>query len=362
MSGRLDLIPSRVFRDRLPHAFVADFIHWYDHTTNEVVFRPRKSPWITHLDCWRLKYNIRARNWRLVKGPHVLVSLSSTSARILSKIVRSIEEAQHIHVVLNTTTGTVDVHLPRLQLGFFVDRNSDAMYSRQFRGMMIDGQQNIGTLTGLTSKLVLKTEQSERTTLIPVPRNFGVPSIRYSQMAKSAHVTVEISKDDATKVYAYNLDEDLGRITDSGDLEAKLLMSYLHALTSSCLPDPLTKVTGTEAALQILQSAAVHSFDLLTHRIVELLEQIAALSTRRSFYPQHEKVMQQVAWHSDLPALSQHPQYRTFVYRIFDHASKMQVFHPGHDVFTVIQEARKRLSSGTSIVGVAGKLKDRWRD
>jgi hypothetical protein len=51
------------------------------------------------------------------------------------------------------------------------------------------------------------------------------------------------------KVYAYNLDEVLGCITDSGDLESKLLMSYLHALTSSCLPDPVTKVTGTEAAL-----------------------------------------------------------------------------------------------------------------
>ena len=349
-SGRLDLIPSRVFRDRLPYAFVVDFIHWFDHTTNELVFRPRQSPWITDLDCWRLKYNTRSKNWRLVKGPNVLVSLNSTSARILSKIIRSIEEAQHIHVVLNTTTETIDVRLPRLQLGFFIDRDSDAMYSRQFRGMVIDSQQNIGTLTGLTSKLVLKNEQSERTILIPVPRKFGVSSIRYAQTSSSAHVTVEISKDDATKVYAYNLDEVLGRITDSGDLETKLWMSYLHALTSSCLPDTLTKVTGTEAALQILQSAAVQSFDLLTHRNVELLEQIAALSTRRSFYPKREKVMQQVIWNNDLPALSQHPQFRTSVYRIFDHASKMQVFYPGHNVFSVIQDARKRLSSGTSIV------------
>lgn len=355
-NGRLDLVPSRVFRDWLPHAFVADFIHWYDHATNEVVFRPRRSPWITDLNCWRLKHDTRTKNWRVVKGPNVLVNLNSTSARILSKIVRSVEEAQHIHVVLNTTTATIDVHLPRLQLDFFIDRNFDAIYSRQFRGMVIDRQQNIGILTGLTSKLVLKREQSERTILIPVPRKFDGSSIRYAQTS-SAHVTVEISKDDATKVYAYNVDEVLGRITDNGDLEAKLLMSYLHALTSSCLPDPLTKVTGTEAALQILQSAAVRSFILLTHRNVELLEQIADLSTRRSFYPKHEKVMQQVLWKNSLPTLSQHPQFRTSVYRIFDHASRMQVFYPAHDVFTVIQDARKRLSSGMSIVDVVGKLK-----
>jgi hypothetical protein len=354
-SGRLDLIPSRVFQDRLPHAFVADFIHWYDHTTNQVVFRPRQSPWITDLDCWRLKHDTRTKDWRLVKGPNVLVSMNSTSSRVLSKIVRSMEEAQHIHVVLNTTTEIVDVHLPRLQLGFFIDRNSGTMYSRQFRGMIIDSQQDIGTLTGLTSKLVLKKEQSERTVLIPVPRKFGVSSIRYTKPSNSAHVTVEISKDDTTKVYAYNLDKVLGRITDSGDLESKLLMSYLHALTSSCLPDPITKVTGTEAALQILQSAAVRSFSLLTRRNVELLEQIAALSTRRAFYPEHEKVMQQVVWNNSLPALSQHPQFRTSVYRIFDYASKMQVFYPGHDIFTVIQDTRKRLSSGMSIVDVVGK-------
>jgi hypothetical protein len=158
-------------------------------------------------------------------------------------------------------------------------------------------------------------------------------------------------------VYAYNLDEVLGRITDSGDLESKLLMSYLHALTSSCLPDPVTKMTSTEAALQILQSAAVRSFSLLTRRNVELLEQIAALSTRRVFYPQHEKVMQQVVWNNSLPTLSQHPQFRTFVYQIFNHASKMQVFYPRHDVFTVIQDTRKRLLSGMSIVDVVGKLK-----
>jgi hypothetical protein len=224
----------------------------------------------------------------------VLVSINSTSSRVLSKIVRSIEEAQHIHIVLNTTTETVDVHLPQLQLGFFINRNSSAMYSRQFRGIVIDSQQNISTLTSLTSKLILKREQSERMILIPVPRKFSVSSIRYAKPSSSAHVTVEISKDNSTKVYTYNLNEVLRRITNSGDLESKLLMSYLHALTSSCLPDPVTKVTSTKAALQILQSAAVQSFSLLTYRNVELLEQIAAFSTRRVFYPRHEKVIQQV--------------------------------------------------------------------
>ncbi|KAJ4371619.1 hypothetical protein N0V83_004839 [Neocucurbitaria cava] len=349
-NSRLDLIPSRVFQDQLPHAFVADSIHWYDHASNEVVFRPRQSPWLADIDCWRLKHDILTKSWILVNGPNVLVSLISTSARNLSKIVLSMEEAQHIHVVLNTTTQTVDVNLPRLQLGFFVERNSDAIFSRQFRGMIIDSQQNIGTLTGLTSKLVLKKSPSERILLIPVPRKFGISSIKYAKTLSNDHITVAISKDDATKVYAYNLDEELGRITDSGNLESKLLISYLHALTSSCLPDALTKVTGTEAALQILQSAAVRSFDLLTYRNVELLERIATLSTTRSFYPAHLQVMQQVSWNKRLPALSQHPQFCVSVDQIFKHAAKMQIFFPANDVFAVIRDAQERLKSGTSIV------------
>ena len=126
--------------------------------------------------------------------------------------------------MLDISTQTVDLSLPRLQLGFYVERGSDAICSRQFREMIIDSQQNIGTLTGLTSKLVLKKAHSERMVLIPVPRKFDISSIKYAKTSSSEHVTVKISGDDATKVYAYNLDEVLGRITDSGDLETRLLI------------------------------------------------------------------------------------------------------------------------------------------
>jgi hypothetical protein len=324
---------------------MTEFIHWYDHTNDEVVFRPRQAPWISGSDCWHLKHDNQTKNWRLVQGRNVLVSLTSTSAETLSTLFQSVEETHHIHVVLNIKTRSVEIDLPRLQLGFFVERNSQTICSRQFRGMLVDSQQSIGTLVGLTSKLVLKG-QSERMILIPVPREFGMSSINYAKSSSSDHVTVKINKDDATKVYAYNLDEDLGRITDSGDLESKLLISYLHAVTSSCLPDPLTKMTGTEAALQILQSAAVRSFSLLTHRNVKLLVQIATLSTKRSFYPIELKEMQQVLWNRKLPALSQHPHFRMLVNQIFDHAASMQVFDPKHDVFAVIRDARKLISSG----------------
>lgn len=363
ISFRLDLVPSRLFRDSLPHAFVADFIHWYDHVNDEVLFRPRTSPWTSGATCWRLQHDDNGGTWRLVNGPHELVSMTSRSARVLANIVRSVEGPQHIHVTLHTSTRVVDIVLPRLQISFFIDAGSCMVRSRQFHGMSIDHEQGIGTLAGLASKLVLRKGQSERMVLIPVPRKFGTTSITYSHPSVTAHVTVEINKNEATKVYAYDIDDVLGRIVDNVDLDAKLLLAYLHAVTSGCLPDPLTGLTGTETALNILASAAVLSFDLLTERNVDLLVQIALLSARRTFYPGHMKVMQEVSWDPVLLSLSQHPHFRTRANQIFDHAAKMQVFYPHHHILAVIHTARKRFSSGESILRMttmSSPISDTW--
>ncbi|KAH8701227.1 hypothetical protein GQ44DRAFT_64496 [Phaeosphaeriaceae sp. PMI808] len=211
--------------------------------------------------------------------------------------------------------------------------------------MIVDIDQNIGSLIGLASKLVLKQGQSQRMILVPVPQKFGRTSIMYAKTSNAHHVTVNVNKEEATKVYAYTIDEVLGRIVDSGDLQSKLLIAYLHAITSTCLPDPLTRMTGTEASLQILQSAAVRSFDLLTPQNVDLLGQIASLSTKRVFYPSHEKVMQKVTWDSALPSLSQHAYFRRYVSDIFDHATKMQLFSPGNGVFRLIANTRRQLDT-----------------
>lgn len=346
-SCRLDLVPSRVFQDRLPYTFVKNYIHWYDHLSDEVIFRPRQSPWTSNDDTWYLKHVARTKSWRLVRGSGVLVALGSASAGILARIFRPLEVPQHIHVLFDITTQTVGVRLPRLRLDFHIDHGCDAILSRQFRGMAIDNQQSIGALIGLTSKLVLKNAQSERMVMIPVPKRFSALSINWAKTSGTGHVTVEINKDDATKVYAYDIDKDLGLITGSGDLETKLLIAYLHAVTSGCHPDPLTKLTGTETALQILESAAVRSFDLLSTRNVELLAQIATLSTRRCFYPTNERVMQQVSWTKGLSSLSQHPNFRICVEQIFDHAASMQIYYPDDEIFVIIRDARQRYSSGT---------------
>jgi hypothetical protein len=330
--GRLDLLPSRFFHDRLPAQFTNEFVHWYDHNTNEVVFRPRNNPWSASEDSWRLKRLKRQKSaWRMVKGNKVLVNTASSSARTVSQVFSPLENPHHVHIILDTNSATVDVELPRLQLDFYLEQHDHRFYSRAYRGMIVDENQHIGTLVGLTSKLVLKhahNVEEQRMLLIPAPHKYCAPNVTYAKVPNVHHVSVGIHKDGPTRVYAYSVDTILGRVLDSGDLQSKLFLCLLHALTSHCLPDPLTGYTGTETALTILQSAAVRSFESLTTENVDLLSRIANLSPLRVFYPLHLKSMQQIDWDGNLPTFSQHPDFRASTQVIIQQGQQMQLFTP----------------------------------
>ena len=266
----------------------------------------------------------------MVNGSSALISITSYTACTLSEVFSHLEEEQHIHIILDRTTRALHIQIPRLQLDFSLARGGNELQSRQYRGMIVDPDQAIGTLVGLTSKLVLRSARliQDRLVLIPVPRIFESRTIAYGKTFDQHHVFVNINKDEAHKVYAYALDTTLGRVLGSGEVQQSLFLALLHALTSHCLPDLMTGYTGTESALNILQSAAVRSFEFLTADNVELLSQIAALSPLRRFYPANLMEMQQVLWEPDLPSLSQHPKFRTCSEDMIRQARTMQLFYP----------------------------------
>ncbi|KAJ4367486.1 hypothetical protein N0V83_007069 [Neocucurbitaria cava] len=353
---RLDLLPSRMFQGQLPHAFVNEFLHWYDHTTDEVVFRSRDSPWSFESEMWRLNHNSNDKTWRLfkpsdIKSSDTVISPTSNTARVLSRLFQGLEEQEHIHIVFENRSQTVSIELPRLQLGFYVGQLGGRIHSRQFRGMILDSDQTIGTLIGLSSKLVLRNERSchERLVLIPVPRAFGKDSVTYTAGKGPNTVHASINKDESTRVYAYSLDKDLGRVMNTGDIQSQLFLCYLHIITSFCLPDPLIKMTGIEAAVSILQSAAIRSFDILGEENVALLTLIAGLSATRMFSSPTEKVMQQVVWDENLSPLSQHTRIRMAAMEILDQAMKMRLFHQDSEVVLDTERLGWRPSSKYSI-------------
>jgi hypothetical protein len=314
------LVPARVFSGALPTALTRDFVHWYKHKSGEVLFAPVSSPWPTGPDNWT--FVKRSAEWEAKKGDAALVNVSSSTAKRITEII-FLEDFLHMHILFREDKQLLEIELPRLQLGFFSHVGSQQVWSCQFRGMVIDHDQNIGMLVGLRSKIVLRHDcdrTQHRIVLIPDG------SVQFQR--NTDHVAVQIERGSGSRAHAYSIDDLLCRIVDNGNLQSKLFLSYLYALTSYCISDPLTQRTGTEQALSILRSAAVRSFKVLEQGDVDLLLQIASLAPKRSFYPDYLQVMQTVGWNAQLSFLAQDDQLWIAVYDIFAQAQATQFLYP----------------------------------
>ncbi|KAJ5527297.1 hypothetical protein N7513_011456 [Penicillium frequentans] len=319
------LLPSRLFAGDFPDDFVENYVHWYSVTDDLVEFRPAKTPWLSSSQSWRLQRSSSQVTWSLQRQGTALVSAISETATVLSKIFLPVEKALKAHYIFHEATLNLHIELPRLRLEFILESHSSAIQSRQYPGMSIDANQSFDSLIGLRNKLLLKDYDShDRVILIPE----GI----VSWARNDNHVHVEIGWQAATKIHAYSIDRHLGRLLDNGSLQSKLFLTYLHALTSFCLPDPLTRKTGTEQALSILRSASLRSFDRLQPEQTALLERIASLTPAREFYPENEKVMQRVHWRKGLVCLSQHHGFREEVANILEQDRRMAIFKPETDL------------------------------
>ena len=123
----------------------------------------------------------------------------------------------------------------------------------------------------------------------------------------------------------YQVDDVLGRLVDNGNLKSKLFKCYLHAVTSHCLMGRLTGRTGTEEALNCLQTASTRSIFVLRESDIDLLQFFAHLTPSRQLYLQNLRVMQQTKW-SNLPQLNQRNFFHTLVEAIFDQARSYFIF------------------------------------
>ncbi|KAE9371942.1 hypothetical protein N431DRAFT_456702 [Stipitochalara longipes BDJ] len=318
---RYELIPARIFRNHFPAAFANNHVHWYDIKNKSVEFRRTEDPWTSSRHNWKLTISRMGSKWQLNKDGDTLIGVASETAEVLSTVLAPLEAAEHIHIKFRDLSSSLSIELPRLHLGFNLKSRTSSIESRQFSGMMIDPDQALDTLIGFRNKLMLKHKNNGNRLIL-------LPEGNVSCRKNGDHVQVDIQKTSATRAHAYQIDNQLGRLIDNGSLQSKLFLSYLHALTSFCLPDPLLQRTGTEQALLILRSAAVRSFSTLTPENVELLSRIAQLTPGRRYYPEDERVMQTVDWSPKLGFLAQHGGFYKCAKSIFDQVTIAKVFYP----------------------------------
>ncbi|KAI0468184.1 hypothetical protein F4859DRAFT_517375 [Xylaria cf. heliscus] len=318
----LELISPSLFRNCFPISFVDDFVHWYNVKENCVEFRPRHRAWVSSKENWKLCRDGEAKAWRLNRGERSLVNVHSTTATRFCEVFKPLEDELYIHVMFLSNTTTVEIHLPRIQLGFSTTLGDASIKSHQHRGMVVHEHQKIQTLIGLKSKLVLKSNKANSRDKVIIPNG------KVSCWRAGDHIHVGIDKTSSTKTHVYEIDQQLGRVVDNGTLTSKLFLAYLHGLTSFCLPDPLTGSTGTNAALSILRSSAVRSFPSLSQDDANLLVDIAQLTPEREYYPHHLQEMETVEWSLKLGFLAQHIGYNESVKSLSEHFRRFHLFYP----------------------------------
>lgn len=120
----------------------------------------------------------------------------------------------------------------------------------------------------------------------------------------SYHSTVSIVVDDALSTppfHVYRVDEFCQQLVSrASNYTAWFYLAYMHALTSHGAAEPFTGLTGTERALQILQSAFVWSSAPYDEEAFRMLEAISKLSPGRKF--DAKKGIKTVYWPNHIPS------------------------------------------------------------
>ena len=342
-NGVTEYVPRRVLTRYLPSHFIDDYVHWYSFETGDVEFRPVEDPWnVSSPATWTLRKTAKG-DWQLNKDANAVVGLQTSTSRAVADILKPLATPHRTLCVTQLNEKLLNIEIPALSLNFHLCQGETSFRSKEYPAMTVDEDQNMGALVGFSNKLMLRDESGKRLLLLPEA------SLTYNRQGQ--HIFVKVSAvDDISQVHAVYIDQRLGRLIGSGDIGCSLYLAYVHALTSFCLPDPLTLITGTEQALSILDSCAVRSFSQLSQENISMLTLIAALSPGRSYYPSNMKVIQTVKWNSNLGFMAQHARLRTAVQDILQQAQDAMVFDPDLKLlFPSLPHCEKHLQERDSI-------------
>jgi hypothetical protein len=318
----LELIPRGKIEADFPASLVNDHVHWLNLSTRAIDFRPVKTMWAPSNDNWVLQFTEGGQSVAQ-RGQSALFDIRSPTFLMIARTLRPLEDFRYLEVTRDSDAGqmVVKVNLPLYGLSFFIDSEGE-LQSHDQRGMVVDENQSTGTMLGLVSQLVVRPKDrqtyDDRRVIIPQGDVVVKPS--------GHHVQVIIHPGPGRRHYHwYTVDAELCRLTGNVGLTNKLYKVYLHAVCSAHVPDPLTKRTGVEEAMFLLQSAACYSFMKLDPFDSQLLTQIGSLTVDRTWYPADKRSMQRVHWQDGLSSYVQSCAFYHAARNIVQYATKLQV-------------------------------------
>ncbi|KAG9311467.1 hypothetical protein JVU11DRAFT_8582 [Chiua virens] len=316
----LDLVPHGTLEPDLPLMLVAGHVHWLNVATSILEIRPLSRIWERSADNWRM-HHMSGNCYRITRGFQSLVDIRSATWAIVSHPLKRLEIPENLIVMVSESlihgapsspapSLQISVSLPRYGLSFFVNRNHE-LESNDFKNMVFDKNQSIGTLIGLVNRLVLCPSVQIEEDLTPrcVLIREGKPRLEGS--GNQTYVT--INDDDEVKgetrrpknsetsqappppivYHTYKVDTELGCLTGITDQASRLYLARLHAMTSNaCRLDPLTGRTGLEEAISLVWSTRLcdskqlfHSESALGHHVQELKDELGMIGSPQLRFP-----------------------------------------------------------------------------
>jgi hypothetical protein len=314
----LEYIPPQLFAGPdtvdLPLGLITDCAHWLNLYTKCIEVRRKPTLWKTRLNDWIIDVvNRRAHRSNRVS----LVDPNSVLFKQVTGIFRHFEEPHKITVFQPINIhGKLSVELRHLELSFYV--NSKGLLQCRELGEEIDPNQDIGTLYGFRSKIVLRDVADIHC------RSIIVPCGKVSTKRHGMHVAVQAAS--STEYARFGIDDVLGRLSCPAEPRLLYAKAQFHAFTSFVIPDPLTGRTGTEEALQTLQSGCSQPWTPLGIKPIEILKALRQLSPGREYYPKEKKNLQNVDWNAGLTMTIQHDVYESLVQGILRKSERLRVF------------------------------------
>lgn len=309
----IEYVPREIFKSDtlsdLPSGLVDDCVHWLNLHTGELEMRRKPTIWWSKASNWVLNVHnrtaVRQRTMGLVPGAATtgdgtcLVEPQSDVGRTIMQIFQDFESPGNLTIFQPLSDiGRLSVEIKRLEMRFFV--NSRGFLQSLQLHSEIDPVQNIGTLHGLQSKLVLRNTTNFRHKSVMIP----IGSIFWER--HGPHVSVRILNEGSYALFI--VDPVLGRLSCAPEPALYYLKALIHALTSFPIPDELTGRTGTEEASLCLTSAQSQPWKPLNVLPERMLSMIVGLSPKRKFYPVNKRMYQNVFWDNSLTATIQHEQ------------------------------------------------------
>ena len=347
-----EFVETDKLKEDIPNSLLVGTVHIYHHSSKCLQVYPAPSGWDPYaFPSWTMQFTADPLT---TAGSHPKVTETldcldrtvlcpnSPAAKGLFPIFRSLEPSIGNLVVTWTPSeppkyaspqyfdGYLQVHLPRYKLTFVVGDQGN-LECKELPAMVISLTQSIGTLFGLKNKLILDPKDGITTRKVIIPDGDVKVSRDLHRSLSHPEVTIVPCQDLGLQIkkFIYDVDEFIGRLVGDGTLTSWYFQTYLHILTSSYLPDPLTHRTGVEQALTMLESSNSFAFMELTPEQMKYLKFIVAVTPVRRYYPSHLTSMEQVHWDPVLSPLSQSDCFVPLVQAILDHGHNQALFYGG---------------------------------